>query len=144
MPYINIIIPRRYRIPFTSGICFYDDLEFYSGNQNDSFIFNKNILWFNQYLQTGKVDGKVFWPINYTYDDFDKYPLGFHNNFTGLNIISGYYSYNNSNNSCFWPINYFYDDFESYITGNGITLNQNITIISGYNTFLSLKTGVTY
>lgn len=144
MPYINIIIPRRFQSFYNgSGTNFYDTFEDYlSRNYSGLDNFDKNVL--NNILNIniiGKTNGKLFSNVSYNYDDFESNQVGFNRFFTGDFLYSGYYIKDSPQGKTIWPVNYLYDSFELYSVGSITTYTNNIFVCSGYNEYLGLVTG---
>ncbi len=147
MPYINIIIPRRDKIKPTpiewgSGTNFSDTFDLYPVQYyDDSFNFNLNVFNSGEIYITGKVNGKLLYPVNYIYDDFERYETGYRTCITGINILTGYHEVLNTGACLLYPVNYIYDNFELYTTGSQTLFNNNITVLSGYYEFFNKTTG---
>ena len=147
MPYINIIIPRRDKIKpipieWGSGTNFSDTFDLYSVQYyDDSFNFNLNVFNSEEVYITGKVNGKLFYPVYYGYDDFERYETGYRTCITGINVLTGYHEVLNTGTRLLYPVNYIYDNFELYITGSQTSFNNNITVLSGYYEFFNKTTG---
>ena len=79
MPYINIIIPAKYKIPsWATGAYYFDTFDSYSttGYIDNTFFLNKNVLGFENKFFTGKKNGYVFYNHFYIDDNFDQYSSG--------------------------------------------------------------------
>ena len=121
MPYFNIIIPKKYRIPEgATGVSYYDTFDLYNftGFFNNEINLNKNILNFENKYFTGKTKGHVFLNHFYLFNDFEFASTGICEctNTTGI-YISGYESKFITGN-VFYNHYYVYDTFEQYNTGS--------------------------
>lgn len=145
MPYINLFIPRIIIPPpivWGSGSNYYDTFDLYSvQHYDDSINFNLNIFNSGEIYITGKVNGKLFYPVYYGYDDFERYETGYRTCITGINILTGYHEVLNTGTRLFYPVNYIYDNFELYTTGSKMSLTSGITVLSGYYEFFNKTTG---